>query len=198
MMNAGRNRMKKVLLLHGYNGIPQIFYWLKQELEKMQYMVIMPNLPPREGVRYSIWKKEMDQLGNELEGELIVVAHSAGNPFIIRYLQKHNLDIKLYIGLAGFSDVYKMEGREDLYEAVKSVAPTQEELENFKQKVKKRYCIFSDNDHIVPFEILQKHVENIAGIGQMIPNIGHMGRKSNLQKIPEVVEIIKENEGIKC
>ena len=116
--------MKKVLLLHGYNGIPQIFYWLKQELEKMDYTVIMPSLPAQEGVRYPIWKQE---------------------------------------------------------------------LEHFKQNVEKRYCMYSDNDHIVPFEVLQKHVENVDGIGKMIPNIGHMGRKSNLQTIPEVIEIIKEN-----
>jgi hypothetical protein len=28
----------------------------------------------------------------------------------------------------------------------------------------------------------------------MIPNIGHMGRKSNLQTMPKVLEIIKEND----
>lgn len=68
--------MKKVLLLHGYNGIPKIFHWLKQELEKMQYRVIIPSLPSREGLRFAIWKEEMDKLGNQLQGELIVVAHS--------------------------------------------------------------------------------------------------------------------------
>lgn len=189
--------MKKVLLLHGYNGIPQIFHWLKQELEEMRYTVIMPSLPAREGVRYPIWKQELEPLKHELQGELIVVAHSCGNSFLIKYLKQNKLDIKLYIGLAGFSDIYKMEGREDLYEAVKSMVPSQEELENFKQNVEKKYCIYSDNDHIVPFEVLQKHVENVEAIGYMIPDIGHMGRKSNLQTIPEVIEIIKENEGVK-
>ncbi len=33
---------------------------------------------------------------------------------------------------------------------------------------------------------------NINAIEYMIPNIGHMGRKSNLQTIPEVIEIIKK------
>ncbi len=185
--------MKKILLLHGYNGIPQIFYWLKTELEKMNATVIMPSLPPREGLRYDIWKKEMDKIKEDLKGEIIVVAHSAGNPFIIKYLKENNLNIKLYIGLAGFSDIYKVEGREDLYEAVKSVIPIQEELDNFKEKVKIRYCIYSDNDHIVPLEILKKHVDNMDGIPCMIPNIGHMGKKSNLQTIPKVIEIIREN-----
>lgn len=186
--------MKKVLLLHGYNGIPQIFHWLKQELEKMDYTVIMPNLPPREGLRYEIWKKEIEKIKDDLKGEMIVVAHSAGNPFIIKYVKENSIDIKLYIGLAGFSDVYTTEGREDLNEAVKSVVPTQEELDNFKNKAKTRYCIYSNNDHIVPLEILEKHVNNVAGISYMIPNIGHMGRKSNLQTIPKVLEIIKEND----
>lgn len=189
--------MKKVLLIHGYNGIPPIFYWLKQELEKMNYTVIMPSLPPREGVRFPIWKKEFDKIKENLKGELIVIAHSCGNGFVIQYLQESNLAINLYIGLAGFSDTYMLEGREDLYEAVKSIAPTQEELDHFKENVKIRYCIYSDNDHIVPQEILKKHIKNIDAIGCMIPNIGHMGRKSNLQELPQVIEIIKENEKMK-
>lgn len=186
--------MKKVLLLHGYNGIPQIFYWLKQELEKMKYTVIMPSLPVREGVRYNAWKREFENIANELKEDIIVVTHSIGNPFIIKYLREKNLNIKLYIGLAGFSNIYTTQGKEDLDEAVKSMAPTQEELDNFKNNVKKRYCIYSDNDHIVPLEILKKHVENVNGIEYMIPNIGHMGRKSNLQTIPKVTEIIKNDE----
>lgn len=185
--------MKKVLLLHGYNGIPPIFHWLKQELEDMGYIIIMPNLPPQEGVRYGIWKKEFDKIQEDLKGEMIVVAHSGGNPFIIKYLKENNLDIKLYIGLAGFSDIYTTEGRKDLDEAVKSIVPTREEIDNFKNNVKMRYCIYSDNDHIVPLQILKKHVENVKGRGYMIPNIGHMGRKSNLQTIPKVIEIIEEN-----
>lgn len=185
--------MKKVLLLHGYNGIPQIFHWLKQELENMEYTVIMPNLPPREGVRYDVWKEEFENIKDDLKGEVIVVAHSIGNAFIIKYLKESNLDIKLYIGLAGFSDIYTTEGRKDLDEAVKSILPSQEEIDNFKNKVKMRYCIYSNNDHIVPLEILKKHADNVNGIHCMIPNIGHMGRKSNLQTIPKVIEIIKEN-----
>ncbi len=59
--------------------------------------------------------------------------------------------------------------------------------------MQKRYCIYSDTDHIVPREILEKHIKNIDATGYMIPNIGHMGKKSNLQTIPKVIEIIQEN-----
>lgn len=186
--------MQKVLLLHGYNGIPQVFYWIKEELEKMNYTVIMPNLPTQEGLRYNIWKEEFKNLKKDLDGELIVVAHSGGNPFIIKYLNESNLEIKLYIGMAGFSDLFTTVGRQDLDEAVRNLAPSQEEINNFKNSVETKYCIYSDSDHIIPFEILKKHCDNIDGKHFVIPNIGHMGRKSNLQELPQIIEIIKQNK----
>ena len=47
-----KNDMKNVILVHGYNGIPKIYEWLKNELEKLKYNVILPEFPPREGVIY--------------------------------------------------------------------------------------------------------------------------------------------------
>ena len=183
----------KVLLLHGYNGIPKIFNWLKEELENMNYTVIMPSFPIKENMRYNIWKETFNNYKKEIEGELIVIAHSGGNPFIIKYFKENNMNIKLYIGLAGFSNAFLTEGREDLDEAVKSLEPTTEEIENFKNNVEKRYCIYSDNDHIIPIDILKKHVDNLEAKYYMIPNIGHMGNKSNLESLPKVIEIIKDN-----
>ena len=188
--------MKKVLLLHGYNGIPQVFYYIKGELEKLGYEIIMPTLPSQQGLRYNIWKNEFEKIEKELGNELIVIAPSGGNPFIIKYLKERPLNIRLYVGLAGFSDKFITEGRKDLDEAVESIVPTEEEITNFKNSVKIKHCIYSIDDHIVPFDILKKHSDNISAVHHMIPNIGHMGRKSNLQQLPQVIEIIKEEEKI--
>lgn len=185
--------MKKVLLLHGYNGIPQMFHYFKEELEKMGYKVIMPSLPTQEGLRYNIWKEYFENIKEDLKEELIVVAHSGGNPFIIKYANENNMNIKLYISLAGFSDIFTTEGRKDLDEAVKSVVPIELEIDTFRNNVKEKHCIYSDSDHIVPIEILKKHADNIKGIHHLIPNIGHMGRKSNLQTLPQVIGLIRKN-----
>ena len=37
-------------------------------------------------------------------------------------------------------------------------------------------------------------IVNIDAIPILIENIGHMGKKSGLEEIPKVVDIIKENE----
>ena len=188
--------VNKVLLIHGYNGIPQVFKWLKSELEKMNYSVIMPSLPIQENMRYDIWKQEFETIKDEQKGKLIVVAHSGGNSFIIKYLKESGLNINTYIGLAGFSDVFKTEGRKDIDDMVESLASSKEDIENFKSNIDIKHCIYSDDDHIIPFEILQKHADNIEGTHHMIPHIGHMGKKSNLQELPKVIEIIKECEEV--
>ncbi len=32
--------MKNVVMIHGYNGIPKIYWWLKQELEKKSIQLL--------------------------------------------------------------------------------------------------------------------------------------------------------------
>ncbi|MCL2384022.1 MAG: alpha/beta hydrolase [Oscillospiraceae bacterium] len=184
--------MKKVLLLHGYNGIPPVFNYLNEELKKLQYDVIMPSLPIKENIRYDTWERELESIIRELEGELIVIAHSCSNPFLIKYLSDSKLNVKLYIGLAGFSNHFVKEGRKDLEKTMESLIPSEDEIDNFKYNVKAKFCIYSDNDHLVPFEILKQHVKNIEGQDYMIPNVGHMGNRSNLQELPQVIEIVNK------
>ena len=42
--------MKNVLLIHGFNGIPKIFEYFKEELEKLNFNVIIPEFPVREEI----------------------------------------------------------------------------------------------------------------------------------------------------
>lgn len=51
----------------------------------------------------------------------------------------------------------------------------------------------SDNDHIVPFEVLEKYSKIIDSEPILIKNIGHMGKKSGLETIPEVLELVDNN-----
>ena len=42
--------MKNVLLIHGFNGIPKIFNYFKEELENKGYNVVLPNFPVGEEI----------------------------------------------------------------------------------------------------------------------------------------------------
>lgn len=183
--------MKNVLLVHGFNGIPQIFQYFKEELEKIDYNVIMPEFPVREEITVEGYFEVFNKYKDYFNEDLIVVAHSIGNPMFIKYISKNNLKVGKYISLAGFSKEYYNEGKDVLNEKVKLTILSEKEKEDAKNMIIDRYSIYSNDDHIVPFELLEEFSKDINSTPMLIKNIGHMGKKSGLEKLPEVIDIIK-------
>lgn len=185
--------MKNVIMVHGYNGIPKVYEWLKEELIQKGYLVIVPKFPTQEGVIYNMWRKIFDNYKNDINEQTIIIAHSIGNEFMIKYLADNNININMYISLAGFADSFENEGKEDLNRAVKEFLVTKKEVEKFKKLVYKKYSIYSDNDHLVPLEVLEEYPKILEAKSILIKGIGHMGKKSGLEKLPKVLEIIDES-----
>lgn len=183
--------MKNVLLVHGFNGIPQIFQYFKEELEKIDYNVIMPEFPVREEITVEGYFEVFNKYKDYFNEDLIVVAHSIGNPMFIKYISKNNLKVGKYISLAGFSKEYYNEGKDVLNEKVKLTILSEKEKEDAKNMIIDRYSIYSNDDHIVPFGLLEEFSKDINSTPMLIKNIGHMGKKSGLEKLPEVIDIIK-------
>lgn len=182
--------MKNVLLIHGFNGKPQIFYYFKKELEKQNYNVILPDFPIRDEITVEEYFTVFDKYQSYFNKDLIVVAHSIGNPMFIKYISKNKLIIGQYISLAGFSKDYYNEGKDVLNEKVKLAILTKKEKNDAKKLILKRHSIYSDNDHIVPFELLEEFCQDIDSETILIKNIGHMGKKSGLEELPKVIKII--------
>ena len=184
--------MKNIILIHGYNGIPKIYTWLEENLTKKGFNVVIPNLPPREGAIYNDWKNIISRYNDFFNEETIIIGHSIGNGCLIKYLVEYNIKVNLYIGLAGFDKYFEHDGRDDLNRAVKEFIANNEEIEKFKFLTNYRYDIYSDNDHIVPYEILKNYPLDINAKEIFIKGIGHMGKKSGLEEIPEVIDIIEK------
>ena len=121
--------MKNVLLIHGFNGIPKIFQYFKEELEKSDYNVIMPEFPVREEITVEGYFEILDTYKKIFNENLIVVAHSIGNPMFIKYISKNGLKVGKYISLAGFSKDFFNEGKDVLNEMVKLIILTDYEID---------------------------------------------------------------------
>lgn len=182
--------MKNVLLIHGFNGIPKIFEYFKKELEKLDYNVIIPEFPIREEITVEGYFDILNKYKNKFSENLIVVAHSIGNPMFVKYISKNQFKIDTYISLAGFSKSFYNEGKEVLNEKVKLTVLTDDELNDAKALIKKRYSIYSDSDHLVPFELLEQYCLEINSEAIPMKDIGHMGKKSGLEELPKVIELI--------
>ena len=183
--------MKNIILIHGINGTPKVFEWLKTELEKSGYEVIMPSFPIQEGAIYEKWKDVLNQYKDSINSDSVVVRHSIGNEFIIKYLAERHLKIDVYIGLAGFAEVFYNEGKDVLNAAVERFVVNEDEEREFISLTNHRYAIYSDDDHIVPFDVLERYPREINAKAIFMPGIGHMGKKSGLEKLPKVLDLIE-------
>lgn len=183
--------MKNVLLIHGFNGIPKIFNYFKEELELLGYNVIMPDFPVREDITVGGYFDVLDKYREYFNKDLIVIAHSIGNPMFIKYIYSNNYKVGKYISLAGFSDAYYNEKKDILNEKVKLTVLSDKEKEAAIKLIKNRYSIYSNNDHLVPYALLEQFAKDIDAEAILIKDIGHMGKKSGLEKLPKVIDIIK-------
>lgn len=110
----------------------------------------------------------------------------------IKYISENKLRAGKYISLAGFAKDYYNEGKDVLNEKVKLTILTDKEKDDVKELVSSRYSIYSDSDHLVPLELLEQFCKDINSIPMHIEGIGHMGKKSGLEKLPEVINIIRD------
>lgn len=186
--------MKKptILLVHGYNGIPKIFDYFKNTLEKDGYEIIMPSFPTQTDITQDKYFLIFDKYKDKIGENTIIIAHSIGNIMALKYLFANDISIRGYISLAGFGEPFVNEGRDDLNNVIAPLRLTDEELAKIPMLVGRAYSIYSDNDHIVPFEILKKYPEIIGAKDCPMSGIGHMGSKSGLEELPEVISIISE------
>lgn len=185
--------MKNILLVHGFNGIPQIFEYFKTESENKGYNVLIPKFPTKTDITVEGYEKVFDENKEFFDKEnIIVVAHSIGNAMFIKYLSKNKIKIDQYISLAGFGREYHIEGREDINSVVKLINLNNEEIVNAKNFIHNRISIYSNDDHIVPMERLEEYYKEIDAKPILIEGIGHMGKKSGLKELPQVIDIIGE------
>lgn len=182
--------MKNVLLIHGFNGIPKIFNYFKRELESKGYNVILPNFPVREEITVEGYFKVFDEYKDLFNSDLIVIAHSIGNPMLIKYISANGYTVGQYISLAGFSKAYYHEDKEVLNEKVKLTVLSDKEINDANELIKDKYSIYSKDDHVVPYDLLVSFSNEINSKATSIDGIGHMGNKSGLEELPEVIDII--------
>lgn len=182
--------MKNVILAPGFNGVSIIFQWFERELTKMGYQVTILDCPMREKITWEGYKNAYDKIKDKLD-DSIIIAHSIGCAMTVKYVSANSIKPFAFISLAGFGQPFETPNRPDLDIAVLETNISKETGNTFAEKVKHRYSIFSDNDHVVPRKLLEEFPFIIKSQAIEVPNVGHMGSKSGLTEFPEVIDIIK-------
>lgn len=184
--------MKTAFIIHGFNGDTTYTFGpsLKKFLELKGYSVIMPNFPIRSDASYLKWSIILDNYKDYFNSDTIVIAHSIGNPFFIKYLSQNHLKVDTYISVAGFCDLFTVPDREDLNKAFIDFAVNNKQIDYCKNSISNKFSLYSDNDHVIPFNILKSFIQKINSTPVFIKGVGHMGNRDNISRLPQIEEII--------
>ena len=181
--------MNNVILVPGFNGVSIIFEWFKNELSQKGHNVTILETPLRDAITWRGYEEAFGKIKDLLPGS-IVIAHSIGCAMTVKYFAANNIQAKAFISLAGFPRAFETPNRPDLDKGVLDTTFDASTGKHFAELVENRFSIYSDNDHIVPRELLEEFPMMIRSQAIEIPNVGHMGSKSGLTEFPVVTDII--------
>jgi uncharacterized protein len=104
--------MKNAIILHGmsdskeeYDGHESEHHWIPwvvSSLESMGYSVSAPELPAPYAPVYEAWKSVFEQF--EVNEETVLVGHSCGGGFLVRYLSENNTKVNRVVLVAPYLD----------------------------------------------------------------------------------------------
>jgi len=178
--------MKKVYLIHGWNGFPNNhwFPWLKKELEKLNFKVESLEMPNSKHPKLKEWLNHLNK-SIEPNKDTYLVGHSLGCITIVRYLESlpENVKIKGCIFVAGFSFLN--------YKEIKEFYEKNPDINKIKRHCKNFVNIYSDNDEDISIEQSESFANLIKAKKVLEKEKGHFCLNDSVDKLPSVLNTIK-------
>ncbi len=176
------------IIIHGVYSNPDDnwFPWLKAELEKRGFEVIVPKFPTPLDQSLESWNRVFSNYEGKINEETVVIGHSLGAAFILNYLEKTNKKIKAAILVSGFHKL--LGGSYD--EVNKTFVDKQFNWEKIKNSCGRFFAFASGNDEYIPFEVTEELTKNLNAEFNFVPDGGHLNKKAGYDTFPLLLECI--------
>ena len=177
---------KRVFLVHGWDGNPNNcwFPWLKKELEKRDFEVIIPKMPNPSEPEIDSWVSKLKEVVGKTDEDTYLIGHSIGCQTIMRYLEKLDDKNKVngIIFVAGFFNLPYLETEEEKVIAEPWLEPIN--TEKVKKAVNNIVAIFSDDDPDVPFSDSNLFKSRLNAKIIMEHKKGHFSDDAGVKELP--------------
>ena len=191
---AKKTDVPNIFILHSLNG-DTLRMWgqdVKEKFGAKDIEVILPEFPIRAESRYEKFDEILSfYLNNkELNEKTIVIAHSIGNPYFIRFCKEHNYVPKAYIAVAPGAIYEYPSNRNDYTVEVKKQSYLKEDSLNYVKNMNSiKYCLYSDEDD-KNMEKFTRFINDTNSEGIYLEYYNHFDGYHRIYKIPELNEII--------
>ena len=186
--------MKRVFIIHGWGGCPEEgwFPWLKKELEKRGFKVLIPQMPNAENPKIENWVPFLGKLVGKADEETFFVGHSIGCQAIMRYFETLPKNVKVggVVFVAGWFNLIGLGGEEKLI--AKPWIETPISLAKVILHMKKFVAIFSDNDPFVPFSDSEIFREKLGAKIIVEKEKEHFSGEDGINELPSALKAVLE------
>ncbi len=186
--------MKRVFIIHGWDGYPEEgwFPWLKEELEKRGFEVIVPTMPEPEEPKIEIWVPFLTKLIGTPDQNTFFVGHSIGCQAIIRYLETlpENTKIGGAVFVAGWYDLRNLETKKEERIAGPWVNTPRNDEKINKIMNGEVVAIFSDNDPWVIHENQNSWRKKVGAEIIVEHNKGHFSGSDGIKELPSLLDAV--------
>jgi len=186
---------QRVFIIHGWDGYPEEGWlpWLKAELEKRHFTVMVPAMPTPSRPIIGEWIPFISKLVGSPDKNTFFVGHSIGCQAIIRYLQTLEPGTKIggAVFVAGWYDLRNLETEEERL-VVRPWLNEPRDDDKIKKAVGKAIAIFSDNDPYVISENQKSWKEKVNAKIIVEHGKGHLGGGDGIIELPSALEAILE------
>lgn len=142
--------MKRVFLIHGWEGTPEKdwFSWIKKELQQKGFAVTAPTMPDSMNPKMDAWVSHLAKTVGSPNEETYFIGHSLGCITILRYLEtlQENQKVGGAVLVAGFGHNLEYEGYEN---ELLSFFAAPVDWEEIKKHCAKFVAIHSEDDPFV-------------------------------------------------
>lgn len=181
--------MKKVFMIHGFEGSPNGGWrpWLMGELEKQDVYACALSMPAPENPVVSEWVAEISRHVERNAGDdIYLVGHSLGVPAILRYLESHQArNIKGAVLVSGPVNKTKRSRLSEFLEAPFDFTTIRKKAEHF-------VVIHGEDDLVVPADEAEILSKSLHAPLVLVQNGGHLNGTSGWTKLPQALEALNE------
>ena len=184
--------MKRIIIVHQWMAGADGDWrpWLKTELEKLDYEVIVPEMPDIDTPVIQAWVNKLSEVVGIPDHDTYFIGHSIGCQAVLRYLETINTSIGGAVFIAGW---FNLENLED--DEVKNIAKpwieTPIDLGKVKSVLPKSTLIISDNDPYNCLEENRKKFSQIITKEIVVSKAGHFTEEDGFTQLPTVISELK-------
>lgn len=179
--------MQKAFLIHGAGGNPKEnwFPYLKTELEKRGFQVVVPAFPTPENQTLENWLKAFGKYEASLDEDTILIGHSIGCAFILNLLERSKTKIKSAYLVSGFTSQLNNPQFDPVN---KTFVERKFDWKKIRENCPEFHIFHSDNDPYVPLEKAETLSKNLHSKIILIRRAGHINAKAGYTKFPQLLE----------